>query len=44
MTEADLKKVIAAQGLVLRDEDAAATLATARFLIEAARRVQGAAR
>ena len=43
MTEADLRKALAAQGLGLRPEDTAATLATARFLLQAARLVQQAA-
>ena len=38
-----LRKALAAQGLTLRAEDEAATLATARFLLQAARLVREAA-
>ena len=38
-----LRAALVTKGLTLRPEDAAATLATARFLAEAARRVRGAA-
>jgi hypothetical protein len=44
MTEAELRTALAAQGLGLRDADVAATLATARFLMQAAALVQQAAR
>lgn len=37
-----LRKALAAQGLKLRPEDEAATLATARFLAQAARLVREA--
>ena len=40
--EAWLRAALATHGLTLRPEDAAATLATARFLAAAARRVQAA--
>lgn len=39
-----LRAALAAQGLTLRPEDVAATLATARFLAAAARRIRDAAR
>ena len=41
--DAWLRAALATKGLTLRPEDAAATLATARFLAEAARRVREAA-
>lgn len=41
--EAWLRAALAALGLTLRPEDVSATLATAQFLAEAARRVRGAA-
>ena len=41
--EAWLSTAITMHGLALRPEDAAATLATGRFLAEAARRVRDAA-
>ena len=44
LDEAGLRHALAAQGLTLRPEDMAATLATARFLLQAARLVQQAAR
>ena len=42
--EAWLRAALAARGLTLRPEDAAAALATARFLAQAARRVHEAGR
>jgi hypothetical protein len=44
LDEDGLRKALAAQGFALRDEDVAATLATARFLLDAARRVREVAR
>ena len=44
LDQARLRAALAAQGLTLRPEDVAATLATARFLMQAARLVQQAAR
>ncbi len=41
--EAWLRAALATKGLTLRPEDTAATLSTARFLAEAARRVRNAA-